>query len=174
MRLLSFFYLLFMKQSYRESVEFFWKAYSESKKGGRKGNFYGCILHRLFRENGANIALEADIKGTPTFPHGISGVFISRGASIGKDCVIFQQVTIGSNTIEGSKGFGAPVIGDNVYIGVGARIIGGVKIGNNCRIGAGCVVTQDIPDNSTVVMDKPRILIHKDANNNQYEEYRNG
>ena len=51
---------------------------------------------------------------------------------------------------------GAPVIGDNVYIGAGAKIIGGVRIGNNVRIGAGCVVVEDVPDNCTVVMPKPR------------------
>ncbi len=174
MRLLSFLYILFLKQEIRESMEFFWKAYHETRKGGRKGNFYGCILHRMYRELGANIALEAQIGEGMVFPHGINGVFISRGAVIGKNCVVFQQVTIGSNTIEGSKGFGAPQIGDNVYIGVGAKIIGNVKIGNNCRIGAGCVVTCDVPDGATVVMEKPRIILSKSADNqdNSYKEYK--
>lgn len=49
----------------------------------------------------------------------------------------------------------SPVIGDNVVIGAGAKIIGGAYIGN----GAGCVVTIDVPENATVVMSKPRILI---------------
>jgi len=47
------------------------------------------------------------------------------------------------------KGF--PVIGNNVYIGPGAKIIGNVHIGNNVAIGANCVVTHDIPDNGVVV-----------------------
>lgn len=59
-----------------------------------------------------------------------------------------------------SKGYGAPTIGDNCYSGAGAKIIGNVRVGNNCRIGANAVVVEDIPDNSTVVCDKPRI-IHK-------------
>lgn len=51
------------------------------------------------------------------------------------------------------------MIGDNVYIGTGAVIIGKVRIGNNVRIGAGTIVNCDIPDNATVVMETPRIII---------------
>ena len=79
-------------------------------------------------------------------------MFISGDAQIGKACVIFQQVTIGSNRTPGSKHWGAPIIGDNCYIGAGAKIIGNVKIGDNCRIGANAVVTKDVPSNSTIVL----------------------
>lgn len=51
------------------------------------------------------------------------------------------------------------MIGDNVFIGAGAKIIGKVKIGNNVKIGAGCIVVTDVPDNAVVVMNKPRIII---------------
>lgn len=44
-------------------------------------------------------------------------------------------------------------------IGAGAKIIGKVKIGSNVKIGANCIVVEDIPDNATVVMHKPRIII---------------
>ena len=54
---------------------------------------------------------------------------------------------------------GAPNIGDNCYIGAGAKIVGNINIGNNVRIGANCIVIEDIPDNCTVVMDKPRIFL---------------
>lgn len=70
-----------------------------------------------------------------------------------------QHVTIGSNTItKGNKG-GAPIIKDNVFIGAGAKVIGNITIGNNVKIGAGCIVVTDIPDNAVVVMHKPRIII---------------
>lgn len=46
---------------------------------------------------------------------------------------------------------GAAVIGDNVFIGAGTKIIGAVKIGNNVIIGQNCVITKDVPDNSIVV-----------------------
>ena len=54
---------------------------------------------------------------------------------------------------------GAPVIGDNVLIGAGAKIIGGVRIGSNVRIGAGCVVAKDVPDGATVVMGDIKLIM---------------
>ena len=110
------------------------------------------------------IPLSAQIDGLPVFPHGAAGIFISMRAKIGTGCTIFHQVTIGSNTLEDSKHQGAPVIGDNVFIGCGAKIIGGVHIGNNVCIGANCVVTKDVPDNSTVVMPEFRVIPRKSKN----------
>lgn len=101
---------------------------------------------------GTHIGKGATFKTKPHLPHGIRGIFISHNVKIGENVTIFHQVTIG----EGKDG--APTIGDNCYIGVGAKIIGNIKIGNNVRIGANCVVIEDIPDNCTVVMDKPRII----------------
>ena len=49
-------------------------------------------------------------------------------------------------------------------IGAGAKIIGPIRIGNNVKIGANCIVVQDIPDNATVVMQKPRIILKEDCN----------
>ena len=46
-----------------------------------------------------------------------------------------------------------------MLIGAGAIIIGKIEIGNNVKIGARCIVTMDIPDNATVVMEKPRIIV---------------
>ena len=109
--------------------------------------------------------------GIPTFPHGFSGIFVSEGAKIGKNCVIFHQVTIGSNTLPGSAGQGFPSLGDNVYIGCGAKIIGNVRIGNNVRIGANCVVTQDVPDNATVVLGKPRVIVRDTPQENRFVSF---
>lgn len=63
----------------------------------------------------------------------------------------------------GGKKYGAPRIGNNVFIGVGAKIIGPVTIGDNVKIGAGCIVVTDIPANTTVVMNKPRLLYHNSS-----------
>ena len=90
------------------------------------------------------------------------------GGIIGKNCTIFQQVIIGSNTLKDSKKKGTPVIGDNVFIGAGAKIIGNVKIGNNVRIGAGTVVVEDIEDNATVVPAKNKIISHLEKRNNNF------
>ena len=94
----------------------------------------------------------AQFKKIPNFPHGLYGIIISKNAKIGENCTIFHQVTIG----EGRDG--APFIGDNCYIGCGAKIIGNIKVGNNVKIGANCVVVEDIPDNCTVVLEKPRLI----------------
>lgn len=70
-------------------------------------------------------------------------------AKIGKNCRIQQQVIIGHKG--GFQGGGVPNIGDNVYIGMGAKIIGEVNVGNNVIIGANAVVLKDIPDNAVAV-----------------------
>ena len=126
-------------------------------------NYYTAILAKA----GSYIGLKSEIKSIPVFPHGLNGIFISGGAIIGKNCVIFQQVTIGSNTLSGSNE-GAPVLGDNVYIGAGAKIIGNVKIGDNCRIGANAVVFNDLLDNSVAVCAPTRIIQKKDLDNRYY------
>lgn len=69
-----------------------------------------------------------------------------------------------------SKNKGVPVIGNNVYIGAGAKIIGNVIVGDNVRIGANAIVTLDIPSNATVVMNHPRVII-KEQSNNKFVSY---
>ena len=147
------------------------KKYLKSKnKFSRKINEYKYI--KLLHKNCSSIPLRTRIGNNIVFPHGISGIFISVGSKIGNNCVIFQQVTIGSNTLKGSKKIGSPTIGDNVYIGADAKIVGNVKIGNNVRIGANCIVVNDVPDNSTIVLSKPRIIVNTDyKNDNHFYKY---
>lgn len=125
-------------------------------------------MKRAILANGSYIGNPMSFKTKPIFPHGICGIFISGSAKIGEECIIFQQVTIGSNYLPGSSNIGAPSIGDNVYIGAGAKIIGRVHIGNNCRIGANAVVFQDVPDNCTVVSGSPRIIPSERGINRYY------
>ena len=120
---------------------------------------YGDIwkLHQRIRMCGKRHRVLSQIslkywETPPIFPHGPMGFFVSNGAHIGKGCVIFQHVTIGSNTLEDSSRRGAPHIDDNVYIGCGAKIIGNVHVGRNARIGANCVVVKNVPPNSVTVI----------------------
>lgn len=91
----------------------------------------------------------------PQLPHGLNGIVVTHHAVIGRNCRIYQQVTIG----ETAKG--SPILGDDVIAGAGAKIIGPVTIGNGVRIGAGCVITQDIPDGAIVTAVTPTIIIKK-------------
>jgi serine O-acetyltransferase len=86
-------------------------------------------------------------------------IFVSENAVIGDNVNISQGVTIGRANRGKNKGF--PTVGSRVYIGPGAKIIGKVTIGNNVTIGANCVVTRDIPDNSVVVGIPCRIISQK-------------
>ncbi|OIP82307.1 MAG: hypothetical protein AUK44_07950 [Porphyromonadaceae bacterium CG2_30_38_12] len=126
------------------------------------------LLKGFQHETNSYLPFETNIAGPIHFVHGVYGIFISGGATIGKNCMIFQQVTIGSNMLIDSKGFGSPTLGDNCLIGAGAKIIGSVKIGNNCRVGANAVVTCDMPDNSVCVAGKPVIIQKQNLTNRIY------
>ena len=107
------------------------------------------IIFLLFN---SYIPVSAKIGQGTIFAYGAIGVVLHANTVVGKGCVIGQCVTIGA-----SEGFVSreihkcPVIGDNCYIGAGAKIIGDIRIGNNCQIGAAAVVLKDVPDNSIVV-----------------------
>lgn len=90
----------------------------------------------------------------PNLPHGLNGIIIHMGAKFGKNCTIYQQVTVGGLRYK------RPSFGDNVVIGAGAKILGGVHVGDNVRIGANTVVTKDVPSNCTVVGSPMRIISH--------------
>lgn len=77
------------------------------------------------------------------------GIVLHSQAKIGRYCNLGQQVTIGwSGQGENS---GVPILGDRVFVGPGAKVLGKIKIGNNVVIGANAVVTKDLPDNSVAV-----------------------
>lgn len=142
------------------------------KEKSRNSNYnLGAKLAYRIRQKmgGYYIGEGALFYGVPFFPHGYQGIFISGEAVIGDGCVIFQQVTIGSDTLIDSKKFGAPTIGKNCYIGAGAKIIGNIHVGDNCRIGANAVVYKDVPNNSTVVMGGGMTVIpHASAPDNRF------
>lgn len=83
-------------------------------------------------------------------------IVVNVKSKIGKNCNISQGVTIGQSNRGKNKGY--PTIGDNCYIGPGAKIIGNIKVGNNVVIGANAVVTKDIKENSVVVGIPAKII----------------
>lgn len=88
--------------------------------------------------------------------HG-AGVVIGETCEIGDDVTIFQGVTLGGTGKE--KGKRHPTVGNNVIIASGAKVLGSFKIGDNAKIGAGAVVLEEVPPNSTVVGLKAKIVI---------------
>ena len=80
--------------------------------------------------------------------HG-AGIVIGGYARIGRNAILLHQVTIGSP--DPSRIEAMPVIGDNVFIGAGAKVIGAVTVGNDAFIGVNAIVTRDIPGGSRVL-----------------------
>src|SRR5271168_2203918 len=80
--------------------------------------------------------------------HGL-GVVIGETAVVGDDVLLYQGVTLGGTGKE--RGKRHPTLLDHVVVGGGAKILGNITVGRNCRIGAGSVVLRDVPDDSTVV-----------------------
>jgi serine O-acetyltransferase len=89
--------------------------------------------------------------------HGMS-VVIGETAVIGDDCLIYHEVTLGGKTLDPVKRH--PTLGNRVTIGAGAKLIGAIRIGDDVRIGANSVVTQDVA-NGKVVVGENRLLSRK-------------
>ena len=86
----------------------------------------------------------------------IGGVHINPGAVLGRNCDVAHRVTIGASAM-GRKG--APVVGDDVYIGTGATLVGEIKIGNGAKISANTLVISNIPAGATVMGVPGRIVM---------------
>ena len=102
---------------------------------------------------GVSLPKSADIGPGLRIWH-FGNIFIHPDVRIGANCTLRQGVTIGNRHVGGP----VPVLGDNVELGAYAQILGGVKIGNNCRIGAMSVVLRDMPDGSTAVGAPARLV----------------
>lgn len=139
---------------YGRSMRLYWALFRRRARTRTRLAFHALtfLLNRMARRRGGYIGPTADIGGPVSLPHGLSGVYISRYASIGSGCRIYQNVTVGE--VDGK----APSIGANCLLGAGCVVIGDVRVGDGCRIGAGAVVSHDVPPDCTVVAQPPRIL----------------
>ena len=87
--------------------------------------------------------------------HGM-GVVIGETSEIGDRCLLYQGVTLGGTGKESGKRH--PTLEANVVVGAGAKVLGGICVGTNTRIGAGSVVVKNVDANSTVVGIPGRIV----------------
>ncbi len=102
------------------------------------------------------ISLPASAKiGRGLYIGHFGGIILHSDVQIGENCSIGPGVVLGTR---GGGNKGVPHLGNNVYIGVGAKVLGGVKIGNDVKIGANAVVLEDVPDGSTVAGIPARII----------------
>ncbi len=130
----------------------------------RVAHFFYCrglvLLPRLISHlsrffTGIEIHPGASIGSSFFIDHGM-GVVIGETTEIGSNVTIYQGVTLGGTGKE--KGKRHPTIGDNVVVGTGAKVLGPITIGKNCRVGAGSVVLSSAPPNSTVVGIPARVV----------------
>jgi serine acetyltransferase len=106
-----------------------------------------CERHVRFKY-GIELPYSVKLGDRVVFEHQ-HGIVIHGNCVIGNECIIRQGVTIGNKSLD--KLFDAPVLGNNVNVGAGAKILGAVTIGDNVSIGANAVVVKDVPEGATVV-----------------------
>jgi serine O-acetyltransferase len=107
----------------------------------------------------SELALGIDISTNASIGPGLyiahfGGIFLH--GDLGRDCSVGQGVTIGFKGA--GKSSRPPTIGDNVYIGTSAVIVGDIRIGNNVIVGANTTVVKDVPDGYTVVSAAARMV----------------
>ena len=106
------------------------------------------IREKAKRKTGIEIHPGATIGKGLFIDHG-TGVVIGETAIIGNNVTLFHGVTLGGTGKE--KGKRHPTIGNNVFIGSGAKILGNIIIGDNVKIGANAVILKNVPSNVTIV-----------------------
>jgi serine O-acetyltransferase len=111
------------------------------------------LVHRRVRRRfGIDIDPRADIGRRLHIAHQ-GGIRIGPGAVIGDDCLVRHRVTIDAR--EGSEG--APRLGDRVHIGVGARVLGSISIGDDARVGPNTALHRDVPAASAALVPASEI-----------------
>ena len=123
----------------------------------KKGHYFWAryISQRGVRKTGIEIHPGAEIGKGFFIDHG-NGVIIGETTIIGDNVTLYQGVTLGGTGNEQGKRH--PTVGNNVMISAGAKVLGSFKIGDNSKIGAGSVVLEEVPPNSTVVGVPGRVV----------------
>lgn len=143
----------------------FWAIYHyrRAHKLYLKGKYYRArkISQRAARKTGIEIHPGAQIGKGFFIDHG-HGVVIGETTIIGDNVTLYQGVTLGGTGKEQGKRH--PTLEDGVMVSVGAKVLGSFTIGANSKIGAGSVVLQEVPPNSTVVGIPGRVVKSSSTN----------
>jgi serine O-acetyltransferase len=117
-------------------------------------------FYYLCRSSGIDINVDTEIGEGFAIFHGF-GIVVNKSATIGRNVTLMHGVTIGQADAigeDGARSTGCPAIGDNVWIGPNASVVGGVKIGSGARILAGASVYFDVPDRALVAGNPGKIV----------------
>lgn len=124
------------------------------------GTFYKLVLRHYQIKYGFQIYPETQI-GEGLYLGHWGQLVINQKTIIGRNCNIAQGVTIAQSNRGKQKG--TPIIGNEVWIGPNAVIVGNIRIGNNVLIAPNAYVNTDVPDNSVVVGNPAVIISRSDA-----------
>jgi serine O-acetyltransferase len=113
------------------------------------------LSQRIVRRTGIEIHPGAQIGRRVFIDHG-TGVVIGETAIVGDDVTLYQGVTLGGTGKQSGKRH--PTIGNGVFIGSGAKLLGNFTVGEGAKIAAGAVVLDDVPENATAVGVPARIV----------------
>lgn len=142
---------------FRYSVALRLARYARMQRWARFGfkQFMAVMLYRYSVRYGISISSQTPV-GAGLYIGHFGGIHVNSGAVIGNNCNIQQDVTLGKAN-RGEKA-GAPIIGNNVFIGAGAKIIGRIQVGDGAAVGANAVVTRDVPAGAAVAGVPARIV----------------
>lgn len=134
--------------------------YSNIEKRGivSKIKYYYWFLRHRYLENKLGIRIEPNVVGKGLYiPHYVGGVVINA-LSVGNNCIVNSGAVIGNKNGATNR----PIIGNNVEITIGVKIIGKIEIGNNVIVAPNSVVIKDIPDNAIVSGIPAKIIKYND------------
>jgi len=146
-------HLLWLLSRYREFRSLY---YYRLRRAGALGAVSSAIAAVLYPGERTLHLVSSEIGPGLFIQHGFATIVAA--ARVGSDCWINQQVTIGFDS-PGSR----PVLGDRVTVHAGAKVLGGVNVGDGARVGANAVVLHDVPPGHTAVGVPARNLPPKGA-----------
>jgi len=146
----SFLSLWLRESGFRFTVVMRLCAFFRSQRWSRWGiyHLFRCWHRRQQVKYTTYISFESSI-GPGLYLGHLLCIVVNTQTVIGRNCTLGHGVTLGQ-THARSKHPGCPIIGDNVYLGCGAKIIGGIKVGDNAAVGPNSVVIKDVPDMGVV------------------------
>ena len=135
----------FRERGFRFTVVMRLCAFFRSQPWSRWGiyHLFRCWHRRQQVKYGTYVSFESEI-GAGLYLGHLVCIVVNTQTVIGRNCTLGHEVTLGQTNAR-SRRPGCPVIGDNVYIGCGAKVIGGISIGDDSAIGPNSVVIKDVP-----------------------------